>query len=86
MNGPTLLYCDNQVVRHIANNAVFHERTKYVEMNFYFVREREDSQQIEPHHIDTKMQIVYLLTKGLGTQQLKFLLGKLGVRDLQVPT
>lgn len=44
MNGPTLLYCDNQVVRHIANNAVFHERTKYVEMNFYFVREREDSQ------------------------------------------
>ncbi|GKD39570.1 secreted RxLR effector protein 161-like protein, partial [Tanacetum coccineum] len=60
-------------------------RTKHVEIDCYFVRERIESKEIILMKISSKLQIVDLLTKGLLTHQLQFLLGKIGITNLHAP-
>jgi len=76
---PIPVKCDNQAAIYIAKNPVFHERTKHIELDCHFVREKLMAGLISLHHVSTTHQLADILTKPLTGVLHRHLIGKLGV-------
>ena len=63
----TVIYYDNVSAVYLSENPVHHRRTKHVELDIHFVREKVALGQFRVLHIPTERQIADVMTKGLPT-------------------
>jgi hypothetical protein len=61
----TLVYCDNVSSVYLSTNPVQHQRTKHVEIDLHFVRERVAACDVRVLSVATTPQFVVIFTKGL---------------------
>jgi hypothetical protein len=60
------LLCDNLSAVALSHNPVLHSRTKHIELDIYFVRERVVSKQLNVLHVPARDQLADSLTKPLS--------------------
>ncbi|RVX23542.1 Retrovirus-related Pol polyprotein from transposon RE1 [Vitis vinifera] len=83
---PIRLFCDNKAACDIAHNRVQHDRTKHVEVDRFFIKEKLDDKIVELPKIRSENQLADILTKAVSSQVFSKFLDKLSMCDIYAST
>lgn len=79
LSTPPVLWCDNLGAIALASNPVFHARTKHIEVDVHFIREKVTNRDIQIKYVSTLEQLADLFTKGHTAARFCMLRDKLRV-------
>ena len=82
---PMKMFYDNQSAISIAKNPVHHDRTKHVEIDRHFIKEKIEEGIIKLFHLPTSIQIADILTKALPRKNFEDFNSKLGLINIYSP-
>jgi histone deacetylase 1/2 len=75
------LWCDNLGATYLSANPIFHARTKHIEIDFHFVRERVAQKLLEIRFINSGDQIANGFTKPLPVAKLQHFRDNLNLKS-----
>lgn len=76
------IWCDNIRAKYLASNPVFHARTKHIEVDFHFVRERVNRNLLQIDFVPSSDQVADGFTKALTVRQLENFKNNINLRKL----
>jgi hypothetical protein len=76
------LWCDNMRSKYLTANPVFHARTKHIEVDYHFVRERVIRGLLDIEHVSIRDQVADGFTKPLAARQLELFKGNLNLEKI----
>lgn len=82
----TIVYCDNISAVYLSANPVQHQRTKHIEIDIHFVRDRVALGQVRVLHVPSSHQFADIFTKGLPSSLFQDFVASLNVRPSSVST
>lgn len=77
-----VLKVDNKSAISLANNPVFHERSKHIDTRIHFIRDCVQCGDIQLEYVKTEEQVADLLTKPLARQRFNELRDRIGVKQV----
>nr|GEW44051.1 retrovirus-related Pol polyprotein from transposon TNT 1-94 [Tanacetum cinerariifolium] len=81
-----LMYFDNKSAIALCCNNVQHSRSKHIDIRYHFIKEQVENGVIKLYFINTEYQLADIFTKALGSDRIKFLINKLGMRSFTPET
>ncbi|GJX04108.1 ribonuclease H-like domain-containing protein [Tanacetum coccineum] len=82
----TLVYCDNVSVVYMSANLLQHQRTKHIEIDIHFVRDKVTPGHVRVLHVPSRFQYADIFTKGLPYLLFADFRSSLSVRKSPAPT
>ncbi|GKF69327.1 ribonuclease H-like domain-containing protein [Tanacetum coccineum] len=82
----TLIYCVNVSAVYMFANPRQHQRTKHIEIDIHYVRDKVAAGHVRVLHVPSRFQYVDIFTKGLPYPLFTDLRSSLSVRKSPAPT
>jgi hypothetical protein len=78
----TTIYCDNQSCIRLSEHPIFHERSKHIEIKYYFIRDKIQEGEVKREYIPTDEQTADILTKPLSRIKFAYFREKMGIAEI----
>jgi hypothetical protein len=85
----TVIYCDNQSCMRLSEHPMFHDRSKHIEIKYYFICDKVQEGEAKLQYISTDgqvadilTQVADILTKPLSKIKFAYLRDKMGLVEI----